>query len=66
MTCLSDFEEHVAPVDREHNKEDDPRTTGDVTVGRNEWHDWKEEKKFGGGAHQGQSDWSKITGVTDL
>ncbi|CAH7670583.1 hypothetical protein PPACK8108_LOCUS5314 [Phakopsora pachyrhizi] len=28
MTCLSDVEEHVAPVDRECNKEDDPRSGG--------------------------------------
>ncbi|KAI8460825.1 hypothetical protein BY996DRAFT_6409097 [Phakopsora pachyrhizi] len=28
MTCLSDVEEHVAPVDRERNKEDDPRSGG--------------------------------------
>ncbi|CAH7690591.1 hypothetical protein PPACK8108_LOCUS25986 [Phakopsora pachyrhizi] len=26
----------------------------------------KEEQKLGGGAHQGQSGWSKTTGVTDL
>ncbi|CAH7689776.1 hypothetical protein PPACK8108_LOCUS24913 [Phakopsora pachyrhizi] len=32
----------------------------------NEWHLWKEEQKLGGGAHQGQSDWRKITGATDL
>ncbi|KAI8452223.1 hypothetical protein BY996DRAFT_8395376 [Phakopsora pachyrhizi] len=37
-----------------------------VTVGRNGWHHWKEEQKLGGGAHQGQSGWSKITGATGL
>ncbi|KAI8449899.1 hypothetical protein BY996DRAFT_6452499 [Phakopsora pachyrhizi] len=26
----------------------------------------KEEEKLGGGAHQGQTDWGKITGATDL
>ncbi|KAI8448510.1 hypothetical protein BY996DRAFT_8397785 [Phakopsora pachyrhizi] len=25
-----------------------------------------EEEKLGGGAHQGQSDWSRITGATGL
>ncbi|KAI8444827.1 hypothetical protein BY996DRAFT_6526263 [Phakopsora pachyrhizi] len=28
MTCLSDVEEHVAPVNRERNKEDDLRSGG--------------------------------------
>ncbi|CAH7671673.1 hypothetical protein BY996DRAFT_6501260 [Phakopsora pachyrhizi] len=32
----------------------------------NGWHYWKEEQKLGGGAHQGQSNWSKITGAMDL
>ncbi|CAH7675170.1 hypothetical protein PPACK8108_LOCUS10140 [Phakopsora pachyrhizi] len=36
------------------------------TLERNRWGHWKEEEKLGGGAHQGQSDWGKITGVTDL
>ncbi|CAH7665752.1 hypothetical protein PPACK8108_LOCUS37 [Phakopsora pachyrhizi] len=29
-------------------------------------HHLKEEQKLGGGAHQGQSDWSKTTGAMDL
>ncbi|CAH7687644.1 hypothetical protein PPACK8108_LOCUS22450 [Phakopsora pachyrhizi] len=33
-----------------------------VAVGRNKWSHWKEEKKLGGGAHQGQNDWIKTTG----
>ncbi|CAH7674725.1 hypothetical protein PPACK8108_LOCUS15502 [Phakopsora pachyrhizi] len=37
-----------------------------VAVEGNGWCHWKEEKKLGGGAHQGQSDWSKTTGATDL
>ncbi|KAI8461171.1 hypothetical protein BY996DRAFT_6608948 [Phakopsora pachyrhizi] len=39
---------------------------GGVAVEENGWCHWKEEKKLGGGAHQGQSDWSKTTGATDL
>ncbi|CAH7687873.1 hypothetical protein PPACK8108_LOCUS22732 [Phakopsora pachyrhizi] len=30
------------------------------------WGHWKEEKKLGGGAHQGQNVWRKTTGSTDL
>ncbi|CAH7687494.1 hypothetical protein PPACK8108_LOCUS22284 [Phakopsora pachyrhizi] len=37
-----------------------------VAVEGNGWRHWKEEKTLGGGAHQGQSDWSKITGAKDL
>ncbi|CAH7689062.1 hypothetical protein PPACK8108_LOCUS24121 [Phakopsora pachyrhizi] len=37
-----------------------------VAVERNGWDHWKEEQKLGGGAHQGQSGWSKTTGATDL
>ncbi|KAI8449286.1 hypothetical protein BY996DRAFT_6572325 [Phakopsora pachyrhizi] len=37
-----------------------------VVVRRNGWHNWKEEENLGGGAHQGQNGWSKITGATDL
>ncbi|KAI8459904.1 hypothetical protein BY996DRAFT_6589994 [Phakopsora pachyrhizi] len=37
-----------------------------VTVEGNGWHHWKEGQKLGGGAHQGQSGWSKTTGATDL
>ncbi|CAH7667900.1 hypothetical protein PPACK8108_LOCUS2342 [Phakopsora pachyrhizi] len=37
-----------------------------VTMGRNGWCHWEEEEKLGGGAHQGQSGWSRITGATDL
>ncbi|KAI8448542.1 hypothetical protein BY996DRAFT_6539862 [Phakopsora pachyrhizi] len=37
-----------------------------VAVEGNGWLHWKEEKKLGGGAHQGQSDWSKTKGATDL
>ncbi|CAH7687663.1 hypothetical protein PPACK8108_LOCUS22475 [Phakopsora pachyrhizi] len=32
----------------------------------NGWCHWKEEKKLGGGSHQGQSGWRKTTGATDL
>ncbi|CAH7681200.1 hypothetical protein PPACK8108_LOCUS13769 [Phakopsora pachyrhizi] len=32
----------------------------------NGWRHWKEEQELGGGAHQGQSGWSKNTGATDL
>ncbi|KAI8444873.1 hypothetical protein BY996DRAFT_6487226 [Phakopsora pachyrhizi] len=32
----------------------------------NGWRHWKEGQKLGGGAHQGQSGWSKTTGATDL
>ncbi|CAH7673683.1 hypothetical protein PPACK8108_LOCUS8568 [Phakopsora pachyrhizi] len=31
-----------------------------------EWRHWKEGQTLGGGAHQGQSAWSKTTGATDL
>ncbi|CAH7667100.1 hypothetical protein PPACK8108_LOCUS1485 [Phakopsora pachyrhizi] len=34
-----------------------------ANLGRNGRRHWKEEEKLGGGAHQGQSDWRKITGV---
>ncbi|KAI8446321.1 hypothetical protein BY996DRAFT_6500068 [Phakopsora pachyrhizi] len=37
-----------------------------VVVEIKEWCHWKEEQKLGGGAHQGQSGWSKTTGATDL
>ncbi|CAH7667991.1 hypothetical protein PPACK8108_LOCUS2449 [Phakopsora pachyrhizi] len=37
-----------------------------VAVEENGWHHWKEEQKLGGGAHQGQSGWSKTTGATDF
>ncbi|CAH7681800.1 hypothetical protein PPACK8108_LOCUS14450 [Phakopsora pachyrhizi] len=37
-----------------------------VAVEENGWHHWKEEKKLGGGAHKGQSDWSKIIGAMGL
>ncbi|CAH7675004.1 hypothetical protein PPACK8108_LOCUS9965 [Phakopsora pachyrhizi] len=37
-----------------------------VAVVGNVWRHWKEGKKLGGGAHQGQSDWSKTTGATDF
>ncbi|CAH7683051.1 hypothetical protein PPACK8108_LOCUS16307 [Phakopsora pachyrhizi] len=37
-----------------------------VAVGENGWHHWEEEQKLGGGAHQGQSGWSKTMGATDL
>ncbi|CAH7675980.1 hypothetical protein PPACK8108_LOCUS11073 [Phakopsora pachyrhizi] len=37
-----------------------------VAVEGNRWHHWKEEQMLGGGAHQGQSVWSKTTGATDL
>ncbi|CAH7669070.1 hypothetical protein PPACK8108_LOCUS3641 [Phakopsora pachyrhizi] len=37
-----------------------------VAVEGNRWCHWKEEQKLGGGAHQGQSGWSKTTGATDL
>ncbi|KAI8450493.1 hypothetical protein BY996DRAFT_8396379 [Phakopsora pachyrhizi] len=33
---------------------------------KNGWRHWKGEQKLGGGAHQGQSGWSKTTGATDL
>ncbi|KAI8449235.1 hypothetical protein BY996DRAFT_6461532 [Phakopsora pachyrhizi] len=41
---------------------------GDVgmAVKVNGWHHWKEKQKLGGGAHQGQSGWSKTTGAMDL
>ncbi|CAH7673296.1 hypothetical protein PPACK8108_LOCUS8184 [Phakopsora pachyrhizi] len=32
----------------------------------NGWGHWKEGQKLGGGAHQGQSGWSKTTGAKDL
>ncbi|KAI8447375.1 hypothetical protein BY996DRAFT_6513124 [Phakopsora pachyrhizi] len=32
----------------------------------NGWRHWKEGQKLGGGAHQGQSGWSKTTGARDL
>ncbi|KAI8453464.1 hypothetical protein BY996DRAFT_6530036 [Phakopsora pachyrhizi] len=37
-----------------------------VAVEENGWRHWKEEQKLGGGAHQGQSGWSKTTGAADL
>ncbi|KAI8449781.1 hypothetical protein BY996DRAFT_8689591 [Phakopsora pachyrhizi] len=37
-----------------------------VAVEENGWRHWKEGQKLGGGAHQGQSGWSKTTGATDL
>ncbi|KAI8445164.1 hypothetical protein BY996DRAFT_6503404 [Phakopsora pachyrhizi] len=37
-----------------------------VAVEENGWRHWKEEQKLGGGAHQGQSGWSKTTGAMDL
>ncbi|KAI8460966.1 hypothetical protein BY996DRAFT_6530290 [Phakopsora pachyrhizi] len=37
-----------------------------VTGEGNGWRHWKEEKTLGGGAHQGQSGWSKTTGATDF
>ncbi|CAH7690326.1 hypothetical protein PPACK8108_LOCUS25644 [Phakopsora pachyrhizi] len=37
-----------------------------VAVEGNGWRHWKEGQKLGGGAHQGQSGWSKTTGATDL
>ncbi|CAH7673116.1 hypothetical protein PPACK8108_LOCUS7978 [Phakopsora pachyrhizi] len=37
-----------------------------VAVEGNEWCHWKEGQKLGGGAHQGQSGWSKTTGAMDL
>ncbi|KAI8459875.1 hypothetical protein BY996DRAFT_6544197 [Phakopsora pachyrhizi] len=37
-----------------------------VTLGRSGWPHWKEEEKLGGGARQGQSDQSRITGATGL
>ncbi|CAH7665734.1 hypothetical protein PPACK8108_LOCUS16 [Phakopsora pachyrhizi] len=37
-----------------------------VAVKGNEWHHCKEGQKLGGGAHQGQSGWSKTTGAKDL
>ncbi|CAH7683791.1 hypothetical protein PPACK8108_LOCUS17518 [Phakopsora pachyrhizi] len=37
-----------------------------VAVGGNGWNHCKEEQKLGGGAHQGQSGWSKTTGAMDL
>ncbi|CAH7681696.1 hypothetical protein PPACK8108_LOCUS14336 [Phakopsora pachyrhizi] len=37
-----------------------------VAVGRNGWCRWKEEEKLGGGAYQGQSDWSRIKGAIGL
>ncbi|KAI8450209.1 hypothetical protein BY996DRAFT_6479507 [Phakopsora pachyrhizi] len=35
-----------------------------VAVEGNGWRHWKEGQKLGGGAHQGQSGWSKTTGAT--
>ncbi|KAI8450724.1 hypothetical protein BY996DRAFT_8688939 [Phakopsora pachyrhizi] len=37
-----------------------------VAVEENGWGHWKEGQKSGGGAHQGQSGWSKTTGATNL
>ncbi|KAI8445974.1 hypothetical protein BY996DRAFT_6534989 [Phakopsora pachyrhizi] len=37
-----------------------------VAVKENRWGHWKEGQKLGGGAHQGQSGWSKTTGAMDL
>ncbi|CAH7688497.1 hypothetical protein BY996DRAFT_6539672 [Phakopsora pachyrhizi] len=37
-----------------------------VALKGNGWRHLKEERKLGGGAHQGQSDWSKTTGAMDL
>ncbi|KAI8448104.1 hypothetical protein BY996DRAFT_6483168 [Phakopsora pachyrhizi] len=37
-----------------------------LAVEENGWCHWKEGQKLGGGAHQGQSGWSKTTGATDL
>ncbi|KAI8454510.1 hypothetical protein BY996DRAFT_8479425 [Phakopsora pachyrhizi] len=37
-----------------------------VTVGGDGWCHWKEEEKLSGGAHQGKSYWSRITGATGL
>ncbi|KAI8449663.1 hypothetical protein BY996DRAFT_6510441 [Phakopsora pachyrhizi] len=37
-----------------------------VVVEENGWCHWKEGQKLGGGAHKGQSGWSKTTGATDL
>ncbi|CAH7689840.1 hypothetical protein PPACK8108_LOCUS24987 [Phakopsora pachyrhizi] len=37
-----------------------------VAVEGNGWCHWKEDKKLGGGAHQGQSDWRKTTGAMEL
>ncbi|KAI8449686.1 hypothetical protein BY996DRAFT_6577029 [Phakopsora pachyrhizi] len=37
-----------------------------VAVEENGWRHLKEEQKLGGGAHQGQSGWSKTTGAMDL
>ncbi|CAH7675917.1 hypothetical protein PPACK8108_LOCUS10999 [Phakopsora pachyrhizi] len=39
---------------------------GFLAVEGNGWRHWKEEETLGGGAHQGQSDWSKTTQATDL
>ncbi|KAI8451575.1 hypothetical protein BY996DRAFT_6441114 [Phakopsora pachyrhizi] len=36
------------------------------TVGRNKRYHWKEEEKLGRGAHEGQSDLSRITGAMGL
>ncbi|CAH7668216.1 hypothetical protein PPACK8108_LOCUS2689 [Phakopsora pachyrhizi] len=38
----------------------------EMPVEGNEWRHYKEEQKLGGGAHQGQSYWSKTTGAMDL
>ncbi|KAI8453218.1 hypothetical protein BY996DRAFT_6512953 [Phakopsora pachyrhizi] len=37
-----------------------------VAVEGNRRRHWKEGQKLGGGAHQGQSGWSKTTGAMDL
>ncbi|KAI8459517.1 hypothetical protein BY996DRAFT_6489866 [Phakopsora pachyrhizi] len=37
-----------------------------VIVGENGWGYWKKEENLGGGVHQVQSDWSKITGAMGL
>ncbi|KAI8443204.1 hypothetical protein BY996DRAFT_6485509 [Phakopsora pachyrhizi] len=39
---------------------------GHFTVVRRRWSNWKEEEKLDGGAHQGQSFWSRITAAKDL
>ncbi|CAH7685300.1 hypothetical protein BY996DRAFT_6619758 [Phakopsora pachyrhizi] len=44
-------------------KEDEGKEGQRVLQG---WHTWKEEEKLGGGAHQDQSGWSRITGAKDL
>ncbi|CAH7672198.1 hypothetical protein PPACK8108_LOCUS7007 [Phakopsora pachyrhizi] len=39
---------------------------GRKAVEGNRWRHWREEQKLGGGAHQGQSNWSKTTEAMDL